>query len=169
MVIIAFDKVSHSPPLASVLSQVIKGNQPPWPIINALTRAAVTFHISVENETYPYNGYEDTTLQRLDVLGPSKTFDECEGMCRLFWSIFFLDKFCSTVTGWDFSLASAAVMRRLPHDETHWNDKIYRSMPPPYFRVTDAGIRGPSSKLEIGHHASVGSFAYGIEATQNLS
>ena len=42
-------------------------------------------------------------------------------------------------------------------------------MPLPYFRVTDVGVAGPPSRLEIGHHASVSSFAYGIEAIRTLS
>lgn len=147
----------------------MSGKQPPWFVGYGLTRTAIALGLSIEDEQGAYCDDQDTLFQHLSVLGAPKTWSECEKRRRLFWTIFVFDRFCSTVTGKNFSLSSADVQRRLPNKESYWNDNVCPSIPTPYFRVTDANSRGSTPRLEIGHQTSVGSFAYEIEAAQNLS
>ena len=131
-------------------------------------------------------------------LAPAKDWTEAEERRRVFWNVFNLDRFCSVSMGWNTSLTSDDVNRRLPCDGITWRKE--EPVITPYFGIWDksAGrIGNPIAFLpthpilptnntnEEGHTPSetgtspaalstvdmstVGAFAYCIEATESLS
>ncbi|KAJ0354564.1 hypothetical protein KNSL1_001302 [Colletotrichum chrysophilum] len=76
-------------------------------------------------------------------------------------------------TGWNFSLTSADVKRRLPCEGALWETGKPLQTPTPYFGVADqsSGATGtlPSARPEEAAQDSLGGFAYCIEATESLS
>ncbi|KAI8279284.1 Citrinin biosynthesis transcriptional activator ctnR [Colletotrichum sp. SAR11_240] len=76
-------------------------------------------------------------------------------------------------TGWNFSLTSADVKRRLPCEGALWEAGKPLQTPTPYFGVADqsSGATGtlPSARPEEAAQDSLGGFAYCIEATESLS
>ncbi|KAG7294682.1 hypothetical protein NEMBOFW57_004760, partial [Staphylotrichum longicolle] len=53
-------------------------------------------------------------------LAPTKNWAEGEERRRVFWNVFALDRFCSIAMGWNTSLTSDDVHRRLPCDGVLW-------------------------------------------------
>jgi len=53
-------------------------------------------------------------------LGPANDWAEREERRRVFWNVFALDRFCSIAMGWNTSLTSDDVHRRLPCDGILW-------------------------------------------------
>lgn len=132
-------------------------------------------------------------------LNPPQGWTEAEERRRVFWCVFNLDRFCSFTTGWNTSLTSDDVNRRLPCDGISWRKE--ESVSTPYFGIWDksaARIGSPIAFLpshsatipattdERGFTPSeataspgavassvdmstVGAFAYCIEATESLS
>lgn len=125
----------------------------------------------------------------------SADWTELEERRRLFWVIFMLDRFCSVTTGWDTSLTSDDVHRRLPADGGYftreepvvtpyfgiWNKaaaRIGRSLanvPAPYSEE-DPTTEQPQGQAASPHSANgyidaskLGAFAYCVEATESLS
>ena len=84
-----------------------------------------------------------------------------------------MDRFCSIATGWNVCLTSADVKRRLPCEGALWEEGKPLHTPTPYFGVSDppgnAGNVLPSARPETADQASLGGFAYCIEATESLS
>ncbi|KAL6414289.1 C6 transcription factor [Ilyonectria robusta] len=132
-------------------------------------------------------------------LSPAKDWTEAEERRRVFWNVFSLDRFCSVSMGWNTSLTSDDVNRRLPCDGITWRKET--PVTTPYFGIWDksAGRIGnpiaffpthpvplqktgedegqtPSeagtSPEAAGAHvdmSTIGAFAYCIEATESLS
>ena len=84
-----------------------------------------------------------------------------------------MDRFCSIATGWNVCLTSADVKRRLPCEGALWEEDRPLHTPTPYFGVSDpprnVGNVLPSARPETADQASLGGFAYSIEATESLS
>ena len=123
----------------------------------------------------------------------STDWTELEERRRLFWIIFMLDRFCSVTTGWETSLTSDDVHRRLPADGGYftreepvvtpyfgiWNKaaaRIGRSLanvPAPYSEEdpTAEQPQGASPNSASGYidASKLGAFAYCVEATESLS
>ncbi|KAH8692327.1 fungal-specific transcription factor domain-containing protein [Talaromyces proteolyticus] len=161
-----------------------------WPIVGSLTRTVEYLQLSVESENH------DTgpVLQPRPSLPPAKTWIEEEERRRVFWTIFNLDRFCSVTTGWNTSLTSNDVHRRLPADGGLWHNE--EAVITPFFGIWDksAGKIGsliafsptdyntaeparnrsgnsivpsvPDEKVDL---STVGAFAYRVEATESLS
>lgn len=113
-------------------------------------------------------------IHRMVFLEKPKTWAESEERRRLFWSVFLLDRFCSISTGWNPSLTSADVRRRLPCNDAIWeaenpvrtcyfgiNDRAYS-----LYKDSNDVVRNTAEELtSIG---AIGAFAYFIEATESL-
>ena len=134
-----------------------------------------------------------------DPLNPTADWTELEERRRVFWNVFNLDRFCNITMGWNTSLTSDDVHRRLPCDGPLWRKQ--QPVVTPYFGIWDrsAGrignpiafiphyeLPGQSNHTEtqnmsdttspgatnIIHStdmATVGAFAYCVEATESMS
>ena len=132
-------------------------------------------------------------MRPVRLVQPSNDWTELEERRRLFWIVFMLDRFCSVTTGWDTSLTSDDVHRRLPADGGYftreepvvtpyfgiWNKaaaRIGRSLanvPAPYSEEdpTTEQPQGASPNSANGYidASKLGAFAYCVEATESLS
>ncbi|KAF4968323.1 hypothetical protein FSARC_4268 [Fusarium sarcochroum] len=165
-----------------------------WPIIGSLTRTVEYLQLSVEFD----DRQQGPLLKPLTSLPPSKNWTQDEERRRVFWNIFNLDRLCSVMTGWNTSLTSDDVRRRLPADGGLWHKE--ETVLTPYFGIWDrsAAKMGNSIVFLPAHYPSpeqateapaetpstnttapkgndtvdmttVGAFAYCIEATESLS
>lgn len=145
-----------------------------WSIVGSMARTAEQLQLSIEDEPGSYPSNETQTLvQRMHFLPPCKSWTEREERRRVFWNIFLMDRFCSIATGWNVCLTSADVKRRLPCEGQLWEEGKPLRIPTPYFGVSDppsdANSRLPNARPEEADQASLGGFAYCIEATESLS
>ena len=165
-----------------------------WSIVGSLTRTVEYLQLSVESDDHG----EQPLLKPLPSLPKSRSWTETEERRRVFWNVFNLDRFCSVTTGWNTSLTSDDVHRRLPADGGLWHKE--EPVTTPYFGIWDksAAKIGNSIAFIPAHHPSgekiintshkrqadkvtspssgdgvdmstVGAFAYCIEATESLS
>ncbi|KAJ4259718.1 hypothetical protein NW762_007649 [Fusarium torreyae] len=165
-----------------------------WPIIGSLTRTVEYLQLSVEAD----DRQQGPLLKPLTSLPPSKNWTQDEERRRVFWNIFNLDRLCSVMTGWNTSLTSDDVRRRLPADGGLWHKE--ETVLTPYFGIwdrsaakmgnsivflpahypspgqaTEAPVETPSTNTtapkgnDTVDMTTVGAFAYCIEATESLS
>ncbi|KAF6843195.1 hypothetical protein CMUS01_02354 [Colletotrichum musicola] len=142
-----------------------------WSIVGSMTRTVEQLQLSVEDEDQaPASKH---LIKRMEFLRPCRFWSEREERRRVFWNIFLMDRFCSIATGWNFSLTSADVKRRLPCEGALWEAGEPLQTPTPYFGVADqsSGASGtlPTARPEEAAQDSLGGFAYCIEATESLS
>jgi hypothetical protein len=147
-----------------------------WSIVGSMTRTVEQLQLSVEDEDQTQSAAATTEflIKRMAFLAPCKSWIEREERRRVFWNVFLMDRFCSIATGWNFSLTSADVRRRLPCEGALWEEGNPLTTPTPYFGVADASSSGgatlPSRRPElVENQASIGGFAYCIEASESLS
>ncbi|KAK1731423.1 fungal-specific transcription factor domain-containing protein [Colletotrichum acutatum] len=142
-----------------------------WSIVGSMTRTVEQLQLSVEDEDQPPAAKH--LIKRMAFLPLCRSWSEREERRRVFWNIFLMDRFCSVATGWNFSLTSADVKRRLPCEGALWENGEPLQTPTPYFGVADqsSGSSGtlPTARLEEAAQDSLGGFAYCIEATESLS
>ncbi|KAL0934776.1 uncharacterized protein CTRU02_209367 [Colletotrichum truncatum] len=164
-----------------------------WSIVGSLTRTVEYLQLSIESDFRD----KEPLLKPLPSIAPPQNWTEEEERRRVFWNIFNLDRFCSVTTGWNTSLTSDDVYRRLPADGGLWHKE--ESVITPYFGIWDrsAARIGNSIAFLPAHYPSpeqtadappqtpvtanpskgpntvdmttVGAFAYCIEATESLS
>ena len=179
LIIIAFDHIGRG--------DVDKA----WSLIGSLTRTVEYLRLTVEPEAI-----QRRPLRRpLTLLEPTTDWTEIEERRRLFWNIFLLDRYCSITTGWNNSLTSDDVHRKLPCDGGLWHReepsdtpyfgiwnksaaKIGNSIafipahyPTPDHEIELDNVRSPGvvSNAAIVDTSKLGAFAYCIEATESLS
>ncbi|KAI0015916.1 fungal-specific transcription factor domain-containing protein [Xylariomycetidae sp. FL0641] len=149
-----------------------------WSIVGSMTRTVEQLQLSVEDEDQQRSMRETKTLiKRMAFLPPCRDWAELEERRRVFWNVFLMDRFCSIATGWNLCLTSADVKRRLPCEGALWERGVALRIPAPYFGVADqpsphASAGGgdlPNPRSETEDPASLGGFAYCIEATESLS
>ncbi|KZM25739.1 uncharacterized protein EKO05_0006053 [Ascochyta rabiei] len=165
-------------------------NHRAWPLIGSLTRTIGYLQLTSE----PSAAFQDGALMKpVRLVQPSNDWTELEEQRRLFWIVFMLDRFCSVSTGWDTSLTSDDVHRRLPADGGYftreepvvtpyfgiWNKaaaRIGRSLanvPAPYSEDDPAAEQpqgaSPNSANGYIDASKLGAFAYCVEATESLS
>ncbi|KAG4439057.1 hypothetical protein IFR05_005448 [Cadophora sp. M221] len=141
-----------------------------WSIVGSMTRTVEQLQLSVEDEDQAQSA--EFLIKRMAFLAPCKSWIEREERRRVFWNVFLMDRFCSIATGWNFSLTSADVRRRLPCEGALWEEGKPLTTPTPYFGVADTASTGatfPSRRPELQDQASIGGFAYCIEASESLS
>lgn len=127
-------------------------------IVGSMTRTVEQLQLSVEHEDQ--RGPQDASLpilRRIAFLPPARDWVELEERRRVFWNVFLMDRFCSVATGWNLSLTSADVRRRLPCEGSLWEEGRIE-VPTPYFGAEDETDQ-----------TSLGGFAYCVEATESLS
>ncbi|KAH7391643.1 fungal-specific transcription factor domain-containing protein [Cadophora sp. MPI-SDFR-AT-0126] len=179
LIIIAFDHIGRG--------DVDKA----WSLIGSLTRTVEYLRLTVEPEAL-----QRRPLRRpLTLLESTSDWTEIEERRRLFWNIFLLDRYCSITTGWNTSLTSDDVHRKLPCDGGLWHReepsdtpyfgiwnksaaKIGNSIafipahyPTPDHEIEPDNVRSPglASNSAIVDTSKLGAFAYCIEATESLS
>ncbi|PSN61386.1 hypothetical protein BS50DRAFT_504467 [Corynespora cassiicola Philippines] len=145
-----------------------------WSIVGSMARSVEQLQLSVEDEGQsPVPKDTQVLVKRMAFLRPCRSWSEVEERRRVFWNIFLMDRFCSIATGWNVCLTSADVKRRLPCEGALWEEGKPLHTPTPYFGVSDppgnAGNVLPSARPETADQASLGGFAYCIEATESLS
>tara|TARA_R110002060_G_scaffold33760_7_gene44606 strand:- start:1433 stop:2632 length:1200 start_codon:yes stop_codon:yes gene_type:complete len=179
LIIIAFDHIGRG--------DVDKA----WSLIGSLTRTVDYLRLTVEPEAL-----QRRPLRRpLTLLESTNDWTEIEERRRLFWNIFLLDRYCSITTGWNTSLTSDDVHRKLPCDGGLWHReepsdtpyfgiwnksaaKIGNSIafipahyPTPDHEIEPDSVRSPgvASNSAAVDTSKLGAFAYCIEATESLS
>ncbi|KAL2127422.1 hypothetical protein VTI74DRAFT_10759 [Chaetomium olivicolor] len=164
-----------------------------WSLVGSMTRTVEYLQLSVEhNETKRH-----PLSQPFQSLAPTNDWTENEERRRVFWNVFLLDRFCSVAMGWNTSLTSDDVHRRLPCDGILWRKQD--PVTTPFFGIWDkaaARIGNPISFLPSESSGTisaaadaenptvesssprgalgtdmtnVGAYAYCIEATESLS
>ncbi|KAK1982734.1 fungal-specific transcription factor domain-containing protein [Colletotrichum cereale] len=157
-----------------------------WSIVGSLTRTVEYLQLSVESDHQD----KEPLLKPLPSIPPPQNWTEEEERRRVFWNVFNLDR-------WNTSLTSDDVHRRLPADGGLWHKE--ESVITPFFGIWDrsAAKMGNSIAFLPVHYPSpeqtadappqtpvianfqkglntvdmttVGAFAYCIEATESLS
>ncbi|KAF1929219.1 uncharacterized protein M421DRAFT_100364 [Didymella exigua CBS 183.55] len=145
-----------------------------WSIVGSMARTVEQLQLSIEDEDPQHMPSETKVLvKRMKFLRPCQTWSEREERCRVFWNVFLMDRFCSVTTGWNVCLTSAEVRRRLPCEGALWEEGNPLHILTPFFGVSgppeQASSQLPNSRSETADQASLGGFAYCIEATENLS
>jgi hypothetical protein len=96
-----------------------------------MTRTVEYLQLTVEhNET----GRQPLS-QPFASLVPTNDWTENEERRRVFWNVFVLDRFCSIAMGWNTSLTSDDVHRRLPCDGILWRKQ--EAVTTPFFGIWD--------------------------------
>ncbi|KAM9877519.1 hypothetical protein VDGL01_08356 [Verticillium dahliae] len=171
LLIVAFNDIGHGDSAKA------------WSVIGSLTRTIEYVQLSVESDL---DGKEPL-LKPLTTIPAPDNWTEEEQRRRVFWNVFCLDR-------WNTSLTSDDVQRRLPADGGLWHKE--EPVTTPYFGIWDrsAARIGKSIAFLPGHSTApaseaplttsntgassgpntvdmttVGAFAYCIEATESLS
>ncbi|KAJ4303467.1 hypothetical protein N0V90_002362 [Kalmusia sp. IMI 367209] len=161
-----------------------------WSIIGSLTRTVEYSQLAQECENHDY----ELLCQPLELLEPTSEWTEIEERRRVFWNVFNLDRFCSVAMGWNTSLTSDDVHRRLPCDGHLWRKE--QPVVTPYFGIWDKSAKrigfpigflveddghpsqtnanpitdsNSESNWNLADVSNVGAFAYRIEATESMS
>lgn len=166
-----------------------------WSIIGSLTRTVGYSQLTQESQGQSTHQF----CRPFELLEESDDWTEIEERRRVFWNVFNLDRFCSISMGWNTSLTSDDVHRRLPCDGHLWRKRT--PVVTPYFGIWDksagrignpiaflphyhspeqtvneATIQSPSDASPGATHnitatdmSTVGAFAYCIEATESMS
>lgn len=134
-----------------------------------MTRTVEQLQLSMEDEDQPRSA--EFLIKRMAFLKPCTSWIEREERRRVFWNVFLMDRFCSIATGWNYSLTSADVKRRLPCEGALWEEGKPLDTPTPYFGIADKSSNGtlPNLRPEMENQESIGGFAYCIEASESLS
>ncbi|KAJ4295528.1 hypothetical protein N0V90_007541 [Kalmusia sp. IMI 367209] len=160
-----------------------------WPLIGSLTRTVDYLQLTIEPTVSSYGAL----MTPLQTILPTQDWTALEERRRVFWVIFLLDRFCSVSTGWNTSLTSEDVHRRLPADGGYftreepvttpffgiWSKaagRIGRSLAnvPAHYNDDDTvteTVQGstPGSVTGLIDSSKLGAFAYCVEATESLS
>ncbi|KAF9886850.1 hypothetical protein FE257_010973 [Aspergillus nanangensis] len=142
-----------------------------WSIVGSMTRTVEQLQLSVEEaavgETRTTEG--EFLIQRIRFLKASQSWWQAEERRRVFWTVFLMDRFCSVSTGWNLSLTSADVQRRLPCEGALWEKE--HEVRTPFFGIADKGGFSSNSPgvSDVPEQEAIGGFAYCIEATESLT
>ncbi|KAJ0114020.1 hypothetical protein J7T55_007854 [Diaporthe amygdali] len=182
LIIIAFDTIGS-------------GRSPSaWSVVGSMTRTVEQLQLSVEPASDEQSRAAEmlqNQIKRVAFLPPARDWSELEERRRVFWNVFLMDRFCSIATGWNLSLTSADVRRRLPCEGALWEAGDALETPTPFFGVSEKydqtsttspsldprqrqkaqanEMRLPTARVESEDQESLGGFAYCIEATESLS
>lgn len=110
-----------------------------WSVIGSMTRTIEYTQLAQEWE----EGGQRPFSQPYAPLRYTVDWTEVEERRRVFWNVFLLDRLCSVTTGWNTSLTSDDVYRRLPCDGHLWRKQ--EAVLTPYFGIWD------KSKGRIGN------------------
>ncbi|KAB5531475.1 fungal-specific transcription factor domain-containing protein [Coniochaeta sp. 2T2.1] len=102
-----------------------------WSHIGAMTRMVDYLQLTLEHE----DTKRKPLLQPFMTLPSTDHWTEDEERRRVFWNVFNLDRFCSVAMGWNTSLTSDNVCRRLPCDGILW--RMEQLAKTPFFGIWD--------------------------------
>ncbi|KAF5678645.1 hypothetical protein FCIRC_6419 [Fusarium circinatum] len=146
-----------------------------WSIVGSMSRTVEQLRLSTEEEeTQSHQSRSKALIERVAFLPPASTWAEVEERRRIFWNVFLMDRFCSICTGWNLSLTSADVTRRLPCEGAIWETGEPSQTPTPYFGISTRSHDRekdyfPATRDTEDGQAALGGFAFCIEATESLS
>ncbi|KAK9780148.1 putative Fungal-specific transcription factor domain-containing protein [Seiridium cardinale] len=145
-----------------------------WSIVGSMARTAEQLQLNIEDdESRQLRKDSKVLIARVAFLPPCRDWAEEEGRRRVFWNVFLMDRFCSIATGWNLSLKSAEVKRRLPCEGALWRLAEPLASPTPYFGIPEQPNPTEESLLNVSPSAddpsSLGGLSYCIEATESLS
>lgn len=141
-----------------------------------MARTVEQLQLTVEEDNLFSHGQPgETLLRRMAFLKQSASWREAEERRRVFWTVFLMDRFCSMSTGWNISLTSADVKRRLPCEGALWEQE--QEVRAPYFGISDTKTTSPHQPMlaesrittDPTEQDCIGGFAYCIEATESLA
>lgn len=142
--------------------------------MGSIARTVEHLQLNVEEEEERYSSGRETKalITRIAFLPPCEDWAASEGRRRVFWAVFCLDRFCSIATGWNLSLKSTEVKRRLPCEGALWEAGRTLCTPTPFFGTVEEPSAVENDPLNMAASAegssSLGGFAYCIEATESL-
>ncbi|ORY67110.1 uncharacterized protein BCR38DRAFT_426110 [Pseudomassariella vexata] len=121
-----------------------------WSIVGSLTRTVEYLQLTVEHE----DSDRQPCCQPFTSLNTTQNWTILEERRHVFWNIFNLDRFCNTSLGWNTSLTSDDVHRRLPCDGGLWHKE--NPVVTPYFGIWDksAGRIGNPIAFIPSHYQS---------------
>lgn len=188
LIIVAFDTVCELLPYSGLLTdydpKIGSGRGPKsWAIVDCMSRQVEHLQLSFEDDFTEQqgqsygtaNGASHRMIHRLSFLGKPRNWVESEERRRVFWNVFLLDRFCSVSTGWNPGLTSADARRRLPCEGAIWEAE--KPVKTRYFGIGDSSQPGGLQRFDAPTNstaqspeevASLGGFAYCIEATESL-
>ncbi|KAF4459573.1 Zn(II)2Cys6 transcriptional activator [Fusarium albosuccineum] len=146
-----------------------------WSIVGSMTRTVEHLRLSTEEDDDQFHSSTSRALiKRVAFLPPASTWSEAEERRRVSWNVFLMDRFCSISTGWNLSLTSADVHRRLPCEGAIWEAGEPAEVPTPYFGIANQWQKHDKDYLPVARESeddqtSLGGFAYCIEATESLA
>ncbi|PVH70021.1 hypothetical protein DL98DRAFT_437839, partial [Cadophora sp. DSE1049] len=150
-----------------------------WSIIGSMARTVDHLQLSVEERLEDENRATNAVeflIRKMHFLSPAEDWIEREERRRVFWNVFLLDRFCSIATGWDLSLPSAHIRRRLPCHGPLWQKCIPLKKSTPYFGAADKFSQSITIETTSSNDGAaddgqpvIAGFAYRIEATESLS
>ncbi|PYI17909.1 hypothetical protein BO99DRAFT_403965 [Aspergillus violaceofuscus CBS 115571] len=144
-----------------------------WSVVGSMTRTVEQLQLSVEDrdDDEGRTAKGEYLIKRMVFLKPAQHWWQTEERRRVFWTVFLMDRFCSVSTGWNLSLTSADVRRRLPCEGALWQREQEQTTP--FFGIANHSSHGANGPiLDDDKHPgqdSIGGFAYAIEATESLS
>ena len=138
-------------------------NGPPgWNLLALISRSLVQLGLSVETtSSMTHPTYPSIATLRVSVLPEPKSWIEDEERRRLFWAVYFLDRFATIATAFEFALDEKEVDRRLPcRDDFFAANKPVETS---WFR-SPTGPGFPTAMVDV-----LGSFSYHCELLGILS
>ncbi|KAJ3578985.1 hypothetical protein NPX13_g1583 [Xylaria arbuscula] len=145
-----------------------------WSIVGSMARTVEYLQLSIEQDSDEQLSEQyQVLIKRAAFLRRSRDWTEAESRRRVFWNIFLMDRFCSMATGWNVSLKSEEIKRRLPCEGKLWNNAESSSINTPFLGVSNLSTETSDSTLgtSSGEDSAelLGGFAYCVEATENLN
>lgn len=160
---------------SSLIYKIGSGRGPSaWSIVGSMARTVEQLQLNIEDDdTHQPRKDSKSLITRIAFLHPCQDWAEEEGRRRVFWNVFLMDRFCSIATGWNLSLKSAEVKRRLPCEGALWRTGELLARPTPFFGIEEQAEKTSESLLTLGSGTedptSLGGLSYCIEATESLS
>ncbi|KAA8913054.1 hypothetical protein TRICI_003302 [Trichomonascus ciferrii] len=144
LIIIAFDSIGS-------------GNGPrTWAVVDAMTRMVDHLRLSFEPDVKPLVNTGD----------PKAEWRKQEENRRIFWNVFFLDRFCSVSAGWNPTIDASKIKRRLPSDGFVFQDAGPANAR--YFQPDRDPVADGKIDYEAEEVACLGGLSYSVEATESL-
>ncbi|GAA6032185.1 hypothetical protein JCM8097_007113 [Rhodosporidiobolus ruineniae] len=119
-----------------------------WGALALVTRTAA--HMLLYQEEPNVQHSNGSHVSPLKLLGTSSSFFEEECRRRLFWSMFLLDRWSASATGWDFAFSEQQIARKLPAPAEAW-PTMQDPTTAPLFR---SAYYNPSSLVSPQIHSS---------------
>ncbi|KAF7523509.1 hypothetical protein G7054_g11725 [Neopestalotiopsis clavispora] len=125
-----------------------------WSIVGSLTRTIEYMQLTIEQSSNESSDGQ-SLCRPYQSINPIKDWTELEERRRVFWNVMSLDRFCSVTMGWNTSLTSNDVHRRLPCDGMYWRKEQHVTTP--FLGIWDKSsgrIGNPIAFMATSHQAA---------------